>query len=210
MDSNQDTDIWEVGGLPKPIKPDEDIVFVVRQDISFLVFKLLQLILVVLAMLFIRVILIGYLDSFGIGLYDMFFFTFNAFLIVYFTLYFHNYYLSVQIVTNLRVIDIEQNGLFTRKANQLAVKNIENVTYSQNGLLASILNFGDVTIETAGKQDPLTQEGGFVFDQVPHPAEVTEKLKSLNLQDRVHFAKLSAGANAESMKDIINKRLSDK
>jgi uncharacterized membrane protein YdbT with pleckstrin-like domain len=209
MPSPQDQDIWDVNGLPKPIQDNEDIVFVVRQDISFLIFKILQLVIFVIALLIARIILLGYLNSFWIAGYDMIFFGLNAAMILYFTLVFHNYYLSIQIVTNLRVIDIEQNGLFSRKANQLAVNNIENVTYRQEGLLASVLNFGDVIIETAGKQDPISQAGGFVFDQVPRPSEITEKLKGLNLQDRIVFAKLSSGAG-DTMKDVINQRLREK
>jgi hypothetical protein len=205
-----DKSIWDSDGLPEPIQPNEDIVFVARQDISFLFFKLLQVVVFLLAMLVVRIILLGYLDAFWLSLFDMAFFGLNAVSILYFTLVFHNYYLSIQIVTNLRVIDIEQNGLFARKANQLALNNIENVTYRQSGVLASVLNYGDVIIETAGKQDPGDQAGGFVFDQVPHPAEIAEKLKGLNLQDRVAFAKLSAKANAQAMKDTINKRLRDK
>lgn len=210
MSTPLDQDIWDTNGLPKPIQENEDIVFVVRQDVSFLVFKILQLIIFVIGLLIVRIVLLGYLDTFWIAFYDMMFFGLNALVILYFTLVFHNYYLSIQIVTNLRVIDIEQNGLFTRKANQLAVKNIENITYRQDGILASVLNYGDVMIETAGKQDPINQSGGFVFDQVPHPSQIAEKLKGLNLQDRVTFAQMSAGANAGAMKEVINKRLVEK
>jgi len=204
-----DQSIWDTKGLPKPIQENENIIFVVREDLVLVMFKFLQLLIVFLGLLLVRTILVGFVDTFWMALYDLFFFSMNALLILYFTLYFHNYYLSMQIVTNLRVIDIEQNGLFTRKSNQLAVKNIENVTYKQNGLLASIFNYGDVIIETAGEHDPSKQDGGFIFNNVPKPAEIVEKLKTISLNDRILFANISAGINAQAMKEIINRRLTN-
>lgn len=181
---HSDKNLWSTKGLPKPIQDNEDVVFVVREDLAILVFKMLELLLVFTFLLLVRLVVASFLEVGWVALYDTVFFSLNTILILKFALFFHNYYLSFQIVTNLRVIDIEQNGLFNRRANQLALKNIQNITYKQGGLLAYVFNYGDVIIETAGQHDPVRQDGGFVFQNVPKPATIVEKLKALSLDKK--------------------------
>ncbi len=102
------------------------------------------------------------------ALYDTVFFSLNTILILKFALFFHNYYLSFQIVTNLRVIDIEQNGLFNRRANQLALKNIQNITYKQGGLLAYVFQLWRCDYRDGWPARSVRQDGGFVFQMFPN------------------------------------------
>ena len=90
---------------------------------------------------------------------------------------FHDYYLSVQIVTSRRIIDITQNGLFTREMNELSYNTIEDVNYKRSGLLATVFNFGDVILQTAAGSNKNTS--GFIFKNIPYPAKVHSLIANL-------------------------------
>lgn len=56
------------------------------------------------------------------------------------------------IVTDRNITQILQNGLFNRKVSQLNLVNVEDVTSTQNGIIATIFGYGELKIETAGEQ----------------------------------------------------------
>lgn len=77
---------------------------------------------------------------------------------------------DLYVVTNDRIIDIERHPLFlseSRREASLGV--IQNVAYKQNNLIAKILNFGDVIVQTAGP-------GTFTFMHVPNPRDVQREV----------------------------------
>lgn len=62
------------------------------------------------------------------------------------------------------VLDVDRKPFgFGESRKQAAITNIQNVEASRPGLLATIFNFGFVSIDTAGSQTDI------VFDYVPHP-----------------------------------------
>jgi uncharacterized membrane protein YdbT with pleckstrin-like domain len=67
------------------------------------------------------------------------------------------------IVSTQHIIQITQAGLFSRKVSQLSLAKVQDVSSSRNGLVATILGFGNITIETAGEEE------NFTFSQVPDP-----------------------------------------
>ncbi len=83
------------------------------------------------------------------------------------------YYFSVYIVTNIRVVDIYFSSLLSKKVSETQLGEIEDVTYTQNGVFRSIFNFGDVIIQTAGPNPE------FRFYAVPRPNEVTQIIEGL-------------------------------
>ena len=62
-----------------------------------------------------------------------------------------NYYLDVLIVTNKRIIDIEQFGLFSRDQASLPIKNVQDIKVKVVGLIPELLKFGNLDIQTAGE-----------------------------------------------------------
>ncbi len=74
-----------------------------------------------------------------------------------------NYYLDIWIITDERIVNIEQKGLFLREASDLEFSKIQDVTTEVVGLIPTILNYGDVYIQTAGEVER------FKFRQVPDP-----------------------------------------
>lgn len=85
-----------------------------------------------------------------------------------------DYYLDTWIVTNQRIVDIEQRGLFRRVVSQHHLTRVQDVTSDVSGIIHTLLNFGDVHIQTAGAQ------GRFQFTQVPRPNDVKQRIVKLH------------------------------
>lgn len=83
---------------------------------------------------------------------------------------FMDYYLDIWIVTTKRVLNIEQTGLFARTVSELRLYRIQDVTSTVNGFIHTILDFGDMEIQTAGEKTR------FVFEQIPHPTRVSKSV----------------------------------
>ena len=60
------------------------------------------------------------------------------------------YYLDTWIVTNCRLVDIDQVGLFNRKSSTLDLKHIEDITIRIEGFVNSIIECGTLSVQTAG------------------------------------------------------------
>lgn len=79
------------------------------------------------------------------------------------------YYLNIHIITNIRIVDIDQIGLFNHTISELHIDKIEDATSQTTGIFGTIFNYGDVYIQTAGTTER------FDFEDVPNPAAI-EKL----------------------------------
>lgn len=62
------------------------------------------------------------------------------------------WYYSVYIVTDQRLIDIKQKGLFNRKVSEVGFDKIQSINYHINGMQAALLKYGDITVETYASQ----------------------------------------------------------
>ena len=74
-----------------------------------------------------------------------------------------DYYFDVWIITNERVVNIEQKGLFVREVSELRFNKVQDVTTEVKGLIPTMLNFGEVHVQTAAEEDR------FLFHAVPDP-----------------------------------------
>lgn len=81
---------------------------------------------------------------------------------------FSNYYLDVFIVTDERILHINQHGPFSRTVAELRLERIQDVAIEQHGLLPTLLHFGTIRVQTAGESP------SFSFHAVPRPADVKE------------------------------------
>ena len=70
--------------------------------------------------------------------------------VLIFAIAFYSYAESILVITNQRLFNIEQRGLFTRKISELDHRNIQDITSDSEGLAKTMLHFGDLTIRTAG------------------------------------------------------------
>ncbi len=83
-----------------------------------------------------------------------------------------DYYLDVWVITNKRVFDIEQKGMFNRTTSVFRLERIEDITIEVNGILATMLKYGDIHIHTAGTHDPGRQDSDLTIKGARHPLEV--------------------------------------
>ncbi len=85
-----------------------------------------------------------------------------------------DYYFDIWIITSERIVNIEQKGLFVRHVSELNFFRVQDVTAAVEGLLPTVLNYGDVEVQTAG------EEGRFIFRQVPDPYHVKDMVMRLS------------------------------
>ena len=90
-----------------------------------------------------------------------------------------DYYFDLWIITSERIINIEQKGMFTRTASEVMYYRIQDVTTEVIGFLPTILNYGDVKIQTAG------EEKEFVFLTVSDPYEIKNLIMNLQKKNEV-------------------------
>lgn len=91
---------------------------------------------------------------------------------------FFDFYFDLNIVTDRRIIDIDQHMLFSRSMSELLLEDIQDVASKVTGILATFFDFGDVNIQTAGAKP------NFTFSQVPHPREVAAIIVDLSEQQQ--------------------------
>lgn len=208
MAHNFDKLIWENKNLPNKTTEDEDIILVVREDLALLILKAIGLYLVFFAMLFFRLIVNSLNDYVWVSLYDTTMYTLAAVLTVIFLMIFHNYYLSLQVITSERIIDIDQTSLFRREVSSTVYEKIEDVTYKKRNFLNLLLNYGDVILQTSGRGGSEDKEGvnGFVFNNVPHAEEIALLIsKEREASEEEKFAE-AAKVQAKALQSVIGKK----
>lgn len=84
-----------------------------------------------------------------------------------------DYYFDIWIITNWRIIDVDLQGLFKIDvATLLDLDHIQDITTQSDGIVANILNFGNIEIQTAGTKRE------FTFDDAPNPRSVERVIRS--------------------------------
>lgn len=104
--------------------------------------------------------LVGILTNFFLSLYV-------NFLIGFLFLAWMDYYLDMWVITNERIIDAEQHGLFHREISEIPLSRVQDVTVEVEGIIETLLKFGTIKIQTAG-------ERGFSITNVPRLQELKD------------------------------------
>ncbi len=84
-------------------------------------------------------------------------------LFISFCIGFVDYWLDTWLVTNDRIIDIEQKGLFVRDFSEFKISKIQNINVIVAGFIPTMLNYGNLSVQTAGTNET------FVFRNIPNP-----------------------------------------
>lgn len=75
---------------------------------------------------------------------------------------------NVIFVTSEKIAQVLYISLFNRKISQLSIGDVQDVTVTQNGVMAHLFNYGTLVIETAGEQE------NYKFSYVPEPYQVSK------------------------------------
>lgn len=98
--------------------------------------------------------------------------------------YWISWYYSVYIVTDQRLIQITQKGLFHRSMVTLGLEQIQMVNYEISGLEQTLLGFGTIGIQTF--------VGSLTIHDVHHPAKIQKELlhilRDLGIKTMTHPA----------------------
>jgi uncharacterized membrane protein YdbT with pleckstrin-like domain len=78
-----------------------------------------------------------------------------------------NYYLDVWIVTDKRIVNVEQITLFSRETTTMRVERIQDATVEVHGFLPTMLGYGNLRIQSAGDNGE-----HMMFQGLPNPEYV--------------------------------------
>lgn len=81
-----------------------------------------------------------------------------------------SFFLDVLVLTNKRVIYVNQIGLFSRRISTSRIDRIQDVTGEIHGLIPTFFNFGTITIQTAAEEEEFHIAG------IPDPYSVKEEI----------------------------------
>lgn len=72
---------------------------------------------------------------------------------------FTRYFLNAWVLTNERIVDIKQRGYFSREVSSVLLNRVQDVTTDVRGVLPSLLNIGDINVQSAGAVDKFHMRG---------------------------------------------------
>jgi uncharacterized membrane protein YdbT with pleckstrin-like domain len=78
------------------------------------------------------------------------------------------YYLNVWIITSVRIIAVEQYGLFSRDISECRLDRVQDVTIEIKGLIPTLLKFGNIHLQTAG------EDMDFAISRIPNPYQIKD------------------------------------
>ena len=82
-------------------------------------------------------------------------------------LFWMDYYLDMWIITDRRIIAVEQKGLFRREIAEILLPRVQDVTLEISGIIETFLKFGTIRIQTAGERE-------FTIDNIPRLYEIKD------------------------------------
>jgi len=144
-----------------PFDENEEVVYEVRKHWFVMVIPSLVGLLCALIPLFIYICLSTLLPAFdevlkgyGVVLLSLWSFWILVWWVFWFIKW-TDYYLDVWYITNKRIIDIEQRGIFHRIVSTLRYEKVQDITFEVKGIFEVFIGFGDVHVQTAGEDQEI-------------------------------------------------------
>lgn len=100
-----------------------------------------------------------------------------------------NWYYSVFIVTDQRLIQITQKGFFNKSVVDLGLNQIQSLNYEVRGLQATLLGFGTLMVQTF--------MGDLIIHEIHHPGRIQKKIMQVLRDAGITAAPLMAAEQAE-------------
>lgn len=83
------------------------------------------------------------------------------------------WFFNVLLLTNLRVIDLTYRPPFHWQITQAQLEEVQDVSFTQGGILGIIFNYGTIYLQTAGTSQNI------MLSKVPQPSRVNELIVGL-------------------------------
>lgn len=161
---------------------DETIIVALRQHVIVIIKKIVVFVVLTVIITVILVLFRTYTNLFsdktslGYVLFVLVASLIYLFLLLYIYQAWVIYYLNIWIVTNKRVVNVEQKSLFHREVAELQLDKVQDVSSDVRGLVPTILKYGTIEVQTASEQDK------FIFNRVPNPDTVASQILELHEQ----------------------------
>jgi len=81
---------------------------------------------------------------------------------------FTRHFLDAWVLTNKRLVDIDQKGYFSRQVSSLLLSRVQDVTITVKGVLPSLLGIGTINVQSAGATEEFTMRG------IPRPEQMRD------------------------------------
>ena len=154
---------------------DEEIIFLVRQAfITNIPWILLSIFLLFIPPFIPRLLELAF-PYFSFSQNALIALVLFAYLIIagFIILGFVLWYFRIAFLTNKRLIDVDIEGLLYKNIAETKLELIQDVSYTQVGVIRSIFNYGDILVQTAGSIP------NFEFERAPKPAEIVRIIADL-------------------------------
>ena len=142
----------------------EEVILLLRRHLFVILFPLALFTIACFIPVILGIIFWSYFSTHN--LLNLFFFVSSIWFLIIWLIAFYfltMYTLNTIAITDHRIINSDQHGFFNRQVSELHSHRIQDVSTHTNGLIETILKFGDITVQTAGT------EKQFVFHQIPRP-----------------------------------------
>lgn len=106
---------------------------------------------------------------------------FQLITLVVFTVAIFDFYFDLIIVTDRRLVDINQEQLFQRRISELTLSDIQDASSETKGIFPTIFGYGTIEIQTAGARD------NFCMRNLRYPYELRALI--LDLAEQAHEGK---------------------
>ena len=154
-------------------REDEKIIAVYRRHLVTLIFEIAPLVL--FALVIIAGALFGgvFIPAKFSVLYPLILFLAVFFLHLFWIAAFimlADFFLDVWILTDQRVIAVEQKSLFSRVVSECSLSKIQDTSIEIHGFIPTILHYGNLTVRTASEHQD------FIFKNVARPNFISEEI----------------------------------
>jgi uncharacterized membrane protein YdbT with pleckstrin-like domain len=150
-------------------KDYENVLLLLYRHWFILFIRLLSFLLLALLPIALSYFFGFYINS--LGLASLFKFVAAIYFLIWWAGLFYTitmYLLDTWVVTDHRILDNEQHGFFNRTLAEMGLMKLQDISVSVSGFIPTLLDYGDVEIQTAGTIPK------FVLKQVLHPNKVRE------------------------------------
>ncbi len=108
-----------------------------------------------------------------------------------------SWYGDVYVLTNYRIIDVDQEGFFNRKFAEASIAKIEDISYTVKGIAQTVFNYGEVLVQTAGAVENIR------LSQIPYPSSQVKYI--LQQQEKYLDCADAKDMSAEELIKLLNK-----
>ncbi|MFA6099468.1 MAG: PH domain-containing protein [Patescibacteria group bacterium] len=121
---------------------------------------------------------------------------------------------DVLIITNQRIVDVDQRGLFSRHVSEASLNMIQDVSWKKQGFWHTLFRMGDVKVQTAGATSTIQGENlprpekvheliNDVRNEAPHPSAVNATPVEKDRRSRVkHIAVMLEEADDAKVMEV--------